>query len=297
MPSAYNSLALSQRAVMDCRTMTDPMTDPTLSGDAPAYRAAYDDQLRARVVPGAATCRSAERVGPVVRKIYTAGPGFIGYRDLDGLDGPALDSFIAVQRDHFAALGQAVEWKYHGHDRPDDLPRRLTAAGFVPEERETVLVGPAGALASAPALPEGVRLREITSREDLERVAAMEEAVWGVDHGWLPDVLERELAGPGDPCVVVVAETETPDHEVVCAAWVRFHDGTDFASLWGGSTLAPWRGRGIYRATVAHRARLAAARGHRYLQVDATDDSRPILTRLGLVAVATTTPYVWRPPA
>jgi hypothetical protein len=39
----------------------------------------------------------------------------------------------------------------------------------------------------------------------------------------------------------------------------------------------------------------AAARGYRYLQVDASDDSRPILERLGFVALATTTPYLFRP--
>jgi hypothetical protein len=36
-------------------------------------------------------------------------------------------------------------------------------------------------------------------------------------------------------------------------------------------------------------------RGARLLQVDASDDSRPILERLGFVAVTTTTPYVWAP--
>jgi hypothetical protein len=30
--------------------------------------------------------------------------------------------------------------------------------------------------------------------------------------------------------------------------------------------------------------------------VDASDDSRPILERLGFVAVTTTTPCVWSPP-
>ena len=41
----------------------------------------------------------------------------------------------------------------------------------------------------------------------------------------------------------------------------------------------------------------AVARGIEYLFVDASDDSRPILERLGLRAVTTTTPFVWRPPA
>jgi hypothetical protein len=52
------------------------------------------------------------------------------------------------------------------------------------------------------------------------------------------------------------------------------------------------RGRGVFRSLVAHRAALAAARGFRYLQVDASSDSRPILERLGFVQLATTTPFV-----
>lgn len=84
---------------------------------------------------------------------------------------------------------------------------------------------------------------------------------------------------------------------VVSAAWIVFYPGTEFAGLWGGSTLAAWRGRGLYRALIAARARLAVARGVRYLQVDASDDSAPILRRLGFRAVTTTTAYVWAPPA
>ncbi|MDF9816375.1 GNAT family N-acetyltransferase [Streptomyces sp. SPB162] len=262
----------------------------TIDERALAYRDAYDAQLRARGVQREA----AERSGPVVRQVLAGHGGLITYRDLGGLEGTELDTFIAAQRGHFAALGEAVEWKYHGHDLPADLPERLTAAGFSAEERETVLVGEAAQLAAEPAPPQGVTLREVTSRADLERIQVMEEAVWGYDHSWLPDALERELNGEGDPSVVVVAEA---GDEVVSAAWMRLHTGTEFASLWGGSTLAAWRGRGIYRALVAHRARLAVARGVRYLQVDASDDSRPILARLGLLPVTTTTPYVWKPSA
>src|SRR4030088_1970768 len=41
---------------------------------------------------------------------------------------------------------------------------------------------------------------------------------------------------------------------------------------------------------VAHRAAVAAVRGFRYLQLDASRDSRLILGRLGFVALATTPP-------
>jgi ribosomal protein S18 acetylase RimI-like enzyme len=86
------------------------------------------------------------------------------------------------------------------------------------------------------------------------------------------------------------------DGTVVSAAWVRFHVGTDFASLWGGSTLPEYQRRGIYKALVARRAAEADERGFRYLQVDASDDSRPILERLGLRTLTSTTPYHWHPP-
>jgi GNAT superfamily N-acetyltransferase len=82
---------------------------------------------------------------------------------------------------------------------------------------------------------------------------------------------------------------------VVSAGWVRFVAGSGFATLWGGGTLPAWRGHGIYRALVAQRATLARRRGYRHLEVDASDDSRPILERLGFAAVTTTTPFVWTP--
>lgn len=273
------------------------MTHPP-PGAGAAYLAAYDEQVRARITATEIAAGKADRSGPVIRKIFPLERGLITYCDLAGMTGRALDNFIAAQRDHFARLGLAVEWKYHSHDQPADLPDRLAAAGFVPEDAETLLIGEsarlAGSAAGAPGWPAGVTLREVTAQADLERIRDLEQAVWGDDHDWLPGVLGRDIDDPDDPCVVVVAEA---GQDVVCAGWIRFHRGTDFASLWGGSTLPRWRRRGIYRATVAYRARLAAESGFRYLQVDASDDSAPVLRRLGLLAVATTIPFVWSPAA
>jgi GNAT superfamily N-acetyltransferase len=80
----------------------------------------------------------------------------------------------------------------------------------------------------------------------------------------------------------------------VSAGRVEFPPGSDFAGIWGGGTLPHWRGRGIFRSLVAYRAALAADRGYRYLQVDASPDSSPILRRLGFTQLATTTPYQYR---
>jgi len=249
-----------------------------------ALVSAYRDQLRARVVPGA----DVTRVGPLLRDDR----GQILYRDLGGLEGDDVDALIAAQRAHFAGLGRAVEWKYHTDDLPEDLPDRLVRAGFTPGDEEQVMVGPSAALAEVPVLPPGVMVRQVTSRDDLERVRRMEETIWSTDHAWLPDALHDEITGTGDPCVVVVVEAEG---DVVCAGWVRFHPGTDFASLWGGSTLPAWRGRGLYRATVGDRVNRALAAGYSLVQVDTSPESRPILERMGLVPIATTVPHTWTP--
>ncbi|MFC5826490.1 GNAT family N-acetyltransferase [Nonomuraea insulae] len=251
---------------------------------------AYDEQMReAPLSPPAGV--TYERDGSLLR-IVGQFRGFVSTpRDI-GVRGSELDRLIARQRDYFAARDQAVEWKTREHDQPADLTDRLRAAGFIPEERETVLIGLAEEMTAAPALPDGVTLRRVSQDADMHRIAAMESAVWGQDWGWLGDDLIARVSAAPDEIAVLVAEA---GGEVVSAAWLVFRPGTEFASLWGGSTLAAWRGRGVYRALVATRAELAAARGARFLHVDASDDSAPILRRLGFHAVTTTTPYVWSP--
>jgi hypothetical protein len=254
---------------------------------------AYDDQLRGI----SHTQRSGlivEQDGPVLR-VSGQSRGFVtGPRDL-GVTGARLDELIARQRDFFAARGEAVEWKTRGHDLPADLPDRLRAAGFVPEEQETVVIGVAAELAADPVVPAGVTLGEVSSDADIHQIAALETEIWDHDWSWLAgELISRRSAAPDD--IEFFAVREEGSGRMVSAAWLSYYPGSDFAAFMGGSTLAAWRGRGIYRALVAVRARRAVTRGVRYLQVDASDDSAPILRRLGFRAVTTTTPYVWAPP-
>jgi GNAT superfamily N-acetyltransferase len=260
----------------------------------PELLAAYDSQLRDRIPTRLPAGVTVESDGPLLRFLGFPHRGFVGYRDLGGLEGDELDDLIARQVRIFTERGEAFEWKTYGHDLPADLPGRLRAAGFVPEEKETVVIAPVGAVAGEPRLPEGVSLRQVTMRGDFDRLAAMEKLVWGEDHSYLADMLDGEHAADPDSLTVVLAEA---GEETVCAGWIRYEEGAEFGTLWGGGTLPAWRSRGIYRALVAYRANLAAARGYRYLEVDASDDSRPILERLGFTPVTTTTPYVWSPSA
>jgi len=84
------------------------------------------------------------------------------------------------------------------------------------------------------------------------------------------------------------------DDRIVGAGRLEPVEGSDFAGLWGGAVLEPWRKRGIYRALTAARARAALALGKTLVHSDSTEYSRPILERSGLIKVSTTTPYMWR---
>jgi GNAT superfamily N-acetyltransferase len=139
-----------------------------------------------------------------------------------------------------------------------------------------------------------VVLRQVTADADMRRIGAMETEVWHSDRDWTTTHLIREVAAAPDDYIVLTAEAAG---RVIASGWLEMRPGSQFAGLWGGATLAQWRGQGIYRALVARRAQLAAARDVRYLQVDASGDSAPILQRLGFQPLATTTPYVWTPPS
>ena len=161
-----------------------------------------------------------------------------------------------------------VEWKYYSHDGPE-LRERLLAAGLEPDDEETVVVAEA---ASIPPPPGDVELRIVT--DEFVDLAA---EVFG-DRFELPE-----------KAVAVVAVV---DGKAVSGGRVDFEDDVEFAGLFGGVTLPEYRGRGLYRATVARRAELARERGFRWLYSDALPTSRPILERVGFTPITTTTPFM-----
>ena len=209
------------------------------------------------------------------------------------LDASSADAEIARQIARFAPLGADFEWKLYSHDPPEDLGQRLIAAGFRPEPEEALLVADTAELPTAIALPEGIRLLPVTDAAGVRLVVRAHEEAFGAPHPSLERKLLAQLAeGPESMAAVVALAGDLP----ICAGRIEFSRGTQFASLWGGGTAPAWRGRGVYSALVAYRTRLAVERGYRYLQVDSSPDSQPILARLGFIRLGTTTPYVFRPP-
>jgi GNAT superfamily N-acetyltransferase len=258
--------------------------------DTHAVRAAFDAQIRRRT--------GADEPGAVIEAdagvLRWLAPGTqsscIAWSELTR---DCADAVIAAQVRYFAARGTSVEWKLYDYDQPADLAQRLLAAGFVPDDEELMLVAETAAIDSDVRLPDGVRLDLVTGDAGVEAMMAVHDLAFaGHPSPELGERLAAQLRKAPDLIQIVAMAGGQP----VSAARVEFTPGTDFAGLWGGGTVPAWRGRGIFRALVAYRAGLAAARGYRYLQVDALPASRPILQRLGFEPVAATTPYVWTPP-
>jgi len=255
--------------------------------DARALLSAYDEQVRRSPQPVGAG-ETVEREQHLTRVVNLQG-GWTGvsWSDLQGVD---LDEVIRAQIDRFRDCPGGWEWKHYSHDRPAELPERLIAAGLQAGEAETLMGAAIAALDLGAGPPEGVTLRDIGDLQGARALARMQDEVFQRP---IPGMAERMMAGiavnpPTTAAVAAIAGGQT-----VAGGRVEFDPGSDFAGLWGGATAPAFRGRGIFRALVARRAALAAQRGYRYLQVDASAQSRPILARLGFIELATTTPYMY----
>ena len=250
----------------------------------------YDREIRRDARPDGPD-DVVERVGRVVRRTAPA-HGWNGVVWSDFASGEEADEAIADQIAHYTSLGLAFEWKLYAHDEPADLGSRLLAHGFTPEPDETLMAAEADALALTTTVPDGIRVVPVTDEAGVDQVAAVHERAFGDDASRLRRRLLDTLTTTPDTVAAVLALAgDVP----VSAARMELSPGTSFAGLWGGGTVPEWRGRGIYRALVTHRARIAAARGYRVLHVDAGPQSRPILQRLGFTPLTVTTPYVYEP--
>ncbi|QWZ08212.1 GNAT family N-acetyltransferase [Nocardioides panacis] len=261
------------------------MTDPA------RLLAAYDDQLRTDAETPSAV--SVTRLGPLRLVTFAGGRGFVTYRDLDGADAATVRRLVSAALAHFRVDAgiDRVEWKTRGHDQAPGLHEALLEHGFTAAEPESIMLGDARGLAVDVPLPEGVTVRRITEEADVRAMSAMADEVFGDPvSDVMADALLRRLA-LGEGMELWVGEA---DGRIVSAGRLEPVSGSDFAGIWGGATREEWRGRGLYRAVTAARARSALAMGKTLLHSDSTEFSRPILERSGLVKVSTTTPYDWQ---
>jgi GNAT superfamily N-acetyltransferase len=235
--------------------------------------ALYDSQMRNDPPPELGVRH--ERAGSVVRAV-----GRYNCILYSHLNAENADAAIAEQAAHFRNAQCEVEWKVYFHDLPADLGPRLSMAGFESDDAETLMAFDLGDNLAVGALPKDIAVRRIDDAQGLADHIAVNAAIW--NHGDIArnEMYAQRLRDPSLGLYVAYA-----DGLPVAAARLELPRDRIFAGLWGGCTLPAYRGRGIFRAIVAARAKEARANGFRFLNVDAAETSRPILERLGFIAL------------
>ncbi len=258
--------------------------------DARELLALYDRYLRTGAEAPSAIAR--DRFGPLWLLAFEGGRGFVTYGAPRGSESSTLPALVGPALDHYRSSPsiRRVEWKARGHDAVPGLHEALCASGFEPDEQESIMLGPAQALDVEVPLPAGVTLRTVGEEAEVRAMTAMEDVAF--ESNVAEEIAAALLArlARRDGMELWVAEA---DGRIVGAGRLEPVAGTPVAGIWGGAVLPEWRGRGIYRALTAARARSALARGSTLIHSDSTEYSRPILERAGLVKVSTTTPYRW----
>lgn len=203
----------------------------------------------------------------------------------------SADRVIASEIAYFEGLGQDFEWKTYDHDPPADLKDRLTAFGFEGEEPEALLILDLEAPPEELLRPVIQDVRRITDSAELDAIGPIQEQVWGESDPSFIATLKDELQhAPASVSIYIAYVDDLP----VAHARITFHEGSPFAGLWGGSTLKEHRGRGIYTALLAARVQEARSRGVRFLTIDASPMSRPIVEKRGFQFLTMTQPFKWR---
>jgi GNAT superfamily N-acetyltransferase len=226
----------------------------------------------------------------VIRHIPAPGAGGEGVVIYSRLNAANLADIIREQITYFEGIGQDFEWKVYNYDTPSDLKAQLVARGFEAGEAEAVLALDLQEAPPALLTPVTHDVRRITHPDKINDILAVQEEVWQEDLTWLARRLAEGLRHAPEHLSLYAAYVEGVP---VSSAWIEFYKHSQFAALWGGSTLPDYRKRGLYLALLAARTQEAYHRGVRFLTVDASPMSRPILEKFGFQLLTYAHPCKW----
>jgi GNAT superfamily N-acetyltransferase len=207
----------------------------------------------------------------VTPSIKTGGLNEVIYSLLDEREADAtIDAAIAMYR----GLGLKFRWNAGPGSGPDDLCERLERRGLTPSWGR----GMSRATHDIGTLGEVVDVVEVDATT-LERYTDVMAAGWNADGATLL-ALHRHVLAERQQCLFMAYCDGVP---AAAASYVPFARS---AFLVGAVVLAPYRGRGLYRALVHARLAHAHARGIALATSHAREaTSAPILERLGFETV------------
>lgn len=198
-----------------------------------------------------------------------------------------LKEVIKEQIGYFSKLGMDFEWKAYRHDQPEGLNAILAEMGFEVETPDSVMVydinDPSPLLSFEPV----ENIRRVTSSNEVAQILSVQQQVWDEELPNVSSYLQVQMEQYPELISIYAAyESDKP----VSSAWITYHPGSHFAGLWGGTTLPDFRNRGYYSSLLKVRIQEAKERGFRYVTVDASPMSRPILENFGFKCIT----HAWR---
>lgn len=252
-------------------------------------RTLFDEQIRRRVENDEDTEVTATPHFVQRAALDDVGWSEISWTDLDTNNARRI---IAERVEYFKDIGRKFAWRVFNDDHPKNLGTLLEDAGLTLAGSAELMIARVSEVDRRAELPQGTSLVNVNDVTGIDHFINVHEVVFGHDHSQLRTSLLRQLGSvpPRNELVIAMAEGLP-----VSSARVEFLASCDFASLWGGSTLFEWRGRGLYRAMVAYRASAAERRGYTYLSVTASSQSRGILEYLNFSPCGTVSTYDWKP--
>ena len=203
-----------------------------------------------------------------------------------------LEAVISAEQASAAEAGHALEWKTYGHDTPPELPARLLAAGFAPDDEERVLVLPVTDETIATFCNSPYEIRRVDDAAGLADYADIAREIGRQNPEEEKEKLAAELRAGPDGLSVYIAYV---DGQPAASGRIYFTPGSPAAELAGGRTKTTHRRHGLFTALVASRLREARSRARTHVFVDALPTSNPTLTKRGFQFVTTTTPYIYEP--
>lgn len=245
----------------------------------------YDKDLRLHVIYPEAR---KEITNDVVRFIRKApGMNFISFTFADGAK---LGRVVDREVEYLAPMKQPFTWKVYDHDRLPNIGETLLANGFVvDDDPAAVMVLDVNQVPASRFESANADFRRITDRDGLKDIIHVLDGVYGGHNDWVYERMGSHLQIPGYLSMYAAYVDDQP----ASIAWTYF-PGRSFATLFGGTTLAEYRNRGLYTALLHLRLKEIRERGYPFAVVEAGPMSKPIVEKHGFQHLTTVHDYEWQ---
>ena len=207
------------------------------------------------------------------------------------LDASNVEDTIHQEIAFFEALGRDFEWKLYDYDTPPDLRQRLIARGFEAEDAEAVMLLDLAEASEDLWKPPARTLIQLTDLSQFADLIIIEEDVWAQPFAERSAQLADEWRRAPDRLSIYIAYAEA------CRSVAPGSVSILARSLPASGAAQPgplYRNQGYYTALLAVRAQEARRRGFRFLTIDASPMSRPIVEKHGFQLLTFAHACNWR---